>query len=49
MIPPRRDRFEDDPEGYDRAWQIHEERMEDLRDRERDEKVEKETETEESK
>lgn len=44
MKPPHRDRFEDDPEGYERAWSYHEERMEDLRDRERDEKAEKETE-----
>lgn len=42
MRPPRRDRFEDDPEGYERAWQIHEERMEDLRDYQRDEQAERE-------
>ena len=42
MRPPHRDRFENDPEGYDRAWQIHEERMEDLRDYQRDEQAERE-------
>lgn len=42
MKPPRRDRFEDDPEGYERAYQIHEERMEDLRDYQRDEQAERE-------
>lgn len=47
MRPPRRDRFEDDPDGYDRAWQVHEERMEDLRDRQRDEEAEKQSEPQE--
>lgn len=42
MKPPRRYRFEDDPDGYERAWQVHEERMEDLRDRQRDEQAERE-------
>ncbi len=42
MRPPRRDRFEDDPEGYERAWSHHEERMEDLRDYQRDEQAERE-------
>lgn len=42
MRAPRRDRFEDDPDGYERAWQIHEERMEDLRDYQRDEQAERE-------
>lgn len=42
MKPPRRDRFEDDPDGYERAWSHHEERMEDLRDYQRDEQAERE-------
>lgn len=37
MKPPQKDFYEDDPEGYDAAWQSYEEACETERDRRRDE------------
>ena len=45
MKPPQKDFYEDDPEGWDAAWQGYEEACEDLRDRRRDEQTDEELKT----
>lgn len=42
MKPPQKDFYEDDPEGYDAAWQAYEEACETERDRRRDEQGDEE-------
>ena len=45
MRPPHRDRYEDDPDGYEAAWQSYECAMDTDRDRQRDEAAEREIES----